>query len=195
MELLKHKLPLVILTAVAVLNLSTAGSAQVQMSRTPDKTSNPAAAMFPLDELKPGMKGVAHTVFAGTELQEFGVEILGVLNGYTGPRQATIIARLSGPNIDKTGVFAGLSGSPVFIDHRLVGAVAYSFPFAKEPICGITPIKQMIDIFEPGNLKPRTNSEPRSVSFTEMAMGAWKAVMPKAVTAMPMVAAVSATSP
>src|SRR5438105_14278545 len=94
---------------------------------------------YPLEDIRPGQKGVARTVFAGSEPQEFGVEILGVLPGYTGPRQSTIIARLSGANVDKTSVFAGMSGSPVFIDDRLVGAIAYSFPFAKEPICGITP--------------------------------------------------------
>jgi hypothetical protein len=58
--------------------------------------------------------------------------------------------------VDRTGVFAGMSGSPVFIDNKLVGAIAYSFPFSKEPICGITPIKQMIDIFEQGRDKPKT---------------------------------------
>src|SRR5437762_11153889 len=114
------------------------------------------------------MKGVARTVFAGSEPQEFGVEILGVLPGFTGPRQSTIIARLSGANVDKTSVFAGMSGSPVFIDDRLVGAIAYSFPFAKEPICGITPIKQMIDNFERGNDKPKRNTEARAKSFPQL---------------------------
>ncbi|HKP47847.1 MAG TPA: SpoIVB peptidase S55 domain-containing protein, partial [Pyrinomonadaceae bacterium] len=94
------------------------------------------ARLFPLEELRPGMKGVARTVFSGTEPQEFGVEILGILPGFPGPRQSGIIARLTGPNVEKTGVFAGMSGSPVYIDNRLVGAIAYSFPFSKEPIAG-----------------------------------------------------------
>src|SRR5207244_9398179 len=93
--------------------------------------------LFPLEEVAPGMKGVARTVFAGSVPQEFTLEILGVLPGFTGPRQSTILAKLSGPGVDRTGVFAGMSGSPVFIDDRLVGAIAYSFPFSKEPICGI----------------------------------------------------------
>src|SRR3979411_3254836 len=122
------------------------------------------------------MKGIARTVFAGTEPQEFSLEILGVLPGFTGPRQTTIIARLSGTNVDKTGVFAGMSGSPVFIDDRLVGAIAYSFPFSKEPICGITPIRQMIDIFAQGNEKPKS-SEARAVTFTSLAT--WKPSLPK----------------
>src|SRR6184192_4596991 len=125
--------------------------------------------LFDLDELRPGMKGVARTVFSGSEPQEFNLEILGLLAGFSGPRQSTIIARLSGPNVARTGVFAGMSGSPVFIDNKLVGAIAYSFPFAKEPICGITPIKQMTDIFEQGSEKPKGATEPRAVSFSQLA--------------------------
>src|SRR6185369_11806207 len=107
--------------------------------------------IFALEDLRPGMKGTARTVFSGTETQEFGVEVLGVLPGFPGPRQSAIIARLSGSNVDRTGVFAGMSGSPVYIDGKLVGAIAYSFPFSREPIAGITPIKQMIDLFNKGS--------------------------------------------
>jgi len=157
-------------------------------------TGSNATALFPLEELKPGMKGVARTVFSGSEPQEFGIEILGVLNGYTGPRQSTIIAKLSGPNVDRTGVFAGMSGSPVFIDNKLVGAIAYSFPFSKEPICGITPIKQMIDIFEPGKDKPKT-TEARAVSFSSLARADWKPSLPKqSVTATSLIAPVASNS-
>src|SRR4030095_9745775 len=126
-----------------------------------------APELFPLEDLRPGMKGTARTVFAGSETQEFGVEVLGVLPGFPGPRQSAIIARLSGSNVEKTGVFAGMSGSPVYIDGKIVGAIAFSFPFSKEAIAGITPIKQMIDLFDQGsgndNLKPK---EPRVVSFS-----------------------------
>ena len=82
-----------------------------------------AAELFPLEDLRPGMKGTARTVFTGSETQEFNVEILGILPGFPGPRQSAIIARLSGSNVDKTGVFAGMSGSPVYIDGKIVGAV------------------------------------------------------------------------
>ena len=68
--------------------------------------------------------------------------------GAIGPRQDLIVGRISGGGADRTAVFAGMSGSPVYIDGRLVGAISYSFPFSKEPICGITPIEQMISIFE-----------------------------------------------
>src|SRR5260370_16051828 len=140
------------------------------------------------------MKGTARTVFSGTTAEEFGVEILGVLPGFPGPRQSAIIARLSGANVEKTGVFAGMSGSPVYIDGKLVGAIAFSFPFAKEPIAGITPIKQMIDIFEHGREGSGT-SEPRSQSFAQLASTELKFSMPKqTVTSGPMIASVSGGS-
>lgn len=157
----------------------------------------PDARLFPIEDVKPGMKGVARTVFSGTEPEEFGVEILGVLPGFPGPRQSAIIARLSGANAERTGVFAGMSGSPVYIDGRLVGAIAFSFPFSKEPIAGITPIKQMIDLFERGSDRnTREASEPRTFSFRELASTDWKPNMPKpAVTGSPLIASVAANSP
>ena len=153
--------------------------------------------LFVLEDLRPGMKGVGRTVFSGAEPQEFGVEILGVLPGFPGPRQSAIIAKLTGSNVEKTGVFAGMSGSPVYIDGRLVGAIAFSFPFSKEPIAGITPIKQMIDIFEKGSVnetqRPR---EPRAISFAQLASTEWKPTLPKpAFTGAPLIAPVSAGSP
>jgi hypothetical protein len=160
-------------------------------------TSDKDPRLFALEDLRPGMKGVARTVFSGTGTEEFGVEILGVLPGFPGPRQSAIIARLSGSNVEKTGVFAGMSGSPVYVDGRLVGAIAFSFPFSKEPIAGITPIKQMIDIFEKGKTdetqRPRS---PRLVSFAQLAATEWKMDLPRqAVTATSLIAPVSAGSP
>src|SRR5690242_14955645 len=128
-----------------------------------------APAIFPLEDLRPGMKGTARTVFSGTEPEDFGVEVLGVLPGFPGPRQSAIIAKLSGANAERTGVFAGMSGSPVFIDGKLVGAIAFSFPFSKEPIAGITPIKQMIDLFNKGSENENKPKEPRAVSFSQLA--------------------------
>ncbi len=99
---------------------------------------------FKLEDLRPGMKGMGKTCYQGSKPEEFQVEILGVLHGVN-PGSNAVLARLSGVQIDKTGVFEGMSGSPVFIDGKLLGAVAFSFTFAKEPICGITPIQEMID--------------------------------------------------
>ena len=101
---------------------------------------------FPVDELKPGMVGIGRTVFEGDRLDEFKVHILGVLRNVIGPRRNLILARLEGGPLAKTGVIAGMSGSPVYIDGRLVGAVSYSLgQFSKEPIAGITPIDEMIE--------------------------------------------------
>ena len=159
--------------------------------------SSPDPRLFPLEDLRPGMKGTSWTVFSGTEPEEFGVEILGVLPGYPAPRQTAILARLSGKNVDRTGVFAGMSGSPVYIDGKLVGAIAFSFPFAKEAIAGITPIKQMIDIFERGSEgRTRSPQQPHAVSFTQLASTDWKMSLPQpVVTAAPLVASVATGSP
>ncbi len=89
------------------------------------------------------MKGIGRTVFNGSRIDEFQVEILGVLDN-AGPRQSIILARLSGGPLAETGVLQGMSGSPVYIDGKLVGAVAMAFAFAKEPIAGIRPIEDML---------------------------------------------------
>ena len=109
-------------------------------------TTPAATTMFPVDELKPGMIGVGRTVFEGDRLDEFKVHILGVLRNVIGPSRNLILARLEGGPLAHTGVIAGMSGSPVYIDGRLVGAVSYSLgAFSKEPIAGITPINEMIE--------------------------------------------------
>jgi hypothetical protein len=174
--------------------LVVTGIANAQRVVAPFANGTP---LFPLEDIRPGMKGTARTVFSGTEAEDFGVEVLGVIPGFPGPRQSAIIARLSGANAERTGVFAGMSGSPVFIDGKLVGAIAFSFPFSKEPIAGITPIKQMIDLFNKGseneNLKPR---EPRAVSFSQLASTEWKPSLPKpAVSSVSLVSPVAANSP
>jgi len=101
---------------------------------------------FPVDELKAGMVGIGKTVFEGDRLDEFKVHILGVLRNVIGTRRNLILARLEGGPLANTGVIAGMSGSPVYIDGRLVGAVSYSLgQFSKEPIAGITPIDEMTE--------------------------------------------------
>ena len=104
--------------------------------------------VFPLSEVAAGQRGVGKTVFSGAEVEEFEVQVLGVLEN-VGPRQSLILGRLSGGPLGRTGVMAGMSGSPVYIDGRLAGAVAFSFPFAKEPLAGIRPIEEMTAGVEP----------------------------------------------
>src|SRR6266478_4177001 len=105
-----------------------------------------ATAFFPLADIKAGMHGVGKTVFSGDRIEEFQVEILGVLENI-GPKQSLILARLSGGPLETTGVMQGMSGSPVYIEGKLVGAVEMAFPFAKDPIAGIRPIQDMVRTF------------------------------------------------
>ncbi len=183
----------VFLTAV-VLGVSAGSFANAQAPNGNTKSTDPR--LFALEDLRPGMKGVARTVFSGAEKQEFEVEILGVLPGFPAPRQSAIIGRLSGSNVERTGVFAGMSGSPVYIDGKLVGAIAFSFPFSKVPIAGITPIQQMIDLFGEGANETQKPKEPRPISFSQLASTEWKPVLPKpAVTAMPLITPVAPSSP
>src|SRR5262249_38661163 len=105
----------------------------------PSREGQPkSTAPWAVEDVKRGMKGHGKTVLLGTKIETFQVEILGVLRN-TSPGRDLILARLSGIGLDKTGVIAGMSGSPVYIDGRLLGAVAYAWPFGKEPIAGITP--------------------------------------------------------
>jgi len=102
--------------------------------------------LMPVDEIKPGMVGTGQTVFKGAELTEFKAHIIGVLKNVQGPQRSLILAKLEGGPLAETGVIAGMSGSPVYVDGRLIGAVSYAIgSFAKEPIAGITPIAEMID--------------------------------------------------
>src|SRR3954447_9574353 len=107
----------------------------------------PAATLqMGISEIRPGMVGIGRTVFDGTHVEEFRANILGVLENAIGTRRNLILARLEGGPLANTGVIAGMSGSPVYIDGKLIGAVSYSLgQFSKEPIAGITPIAEMTD--------------------------------------------------
>lgn len=96
-----------------------------------------------VDEVKAGQRGYGLSVFAGSEPERFEVEVVGVVRNQFGPGLSHILARLTGKGLEKSGVANGMSGSPVFIDGRLAGAVAFSWPFSHEAIAGITPIESM----------------------------------------------------
>lgn len=155
------------------------GQTQAKLSEKIASGKSSRTQFFPLSDLKEGMRGTARTVFRGSEPEEFNVEILGIVPGAIGPKQDLIVARISGGSADRTSVFAGMSGSPVYIDGKLVGAISYSFPFSKEPLCGITPIEQMIAIFEHNQKENRKSQTPRAVSFAELASTNWKPEFPK----------------
>jgi hypothetical protein len=118
-----------------------------------------------VNDVRAGMKGEGRTVLKGTKIQTFQAEILGVMKN-TSPGRDLILCRLSGLDLDKTGVIAGMSGSPVYIDGKLLGAVAYAWPFGKEPIAGITPFCQMhqyAESFEQKDLADAVKSTPISL--------------------------------
>jgi len=108
-----------------------------------------------IQEIRPGMVGIGRTVFEGTRVEEFKVHVLGVLENVIGTHRNLILARLEGGPLANTGVIAGMSGSPVYIDGRLVGAVSYALgQFSKEPIAGITPIAEMTDATAFNGVRP-----------------------------------------
>ncbi|HEX8616089.1 MAG TPA: SpoIVB peptidase S55 domain-containing protein [Thermoanaerobaculia bacterium] len=124
-----------------------------------------AAEKMPLSQVHKGMKGYGLTVFEGNAVEKFDVEILGVLNN-VGPDQNLILAKVDHPVIARAGVIAGMSGSPIFIDGKVIGALAYAWQFAKEPVAGITPIDEMLRISSrvspagasPAGAAPRMNA-------------------------------------
>lgn len=144
---------LAMLSPLAVLPASGAPAAPAVHSAAPaaPETKPAATPMLPIDQIHAGMQGVAKTVFEGSNLEEFKVEILGVMKNAVGPQQDLILARLHGEKVEYTGVVSGMSGSPVYVDGKLIGAVSYRLgSFAKEAIAGITPIADMLKLVGPG---------------------------------------------
>ncbi|HEX3583008.1 MAG TPA: SpoIVB peptidase S55 domain-containing protein, partial [Thermoanaerobaculia bacterium] len=162
-------------------------------------------SVMPLSQIQKGMKGYGVTVFEGNKLEKFDVEIVGVMTNIA-PDQDMILARVSNPVTDHAGIIAGMSGSPVYIDGKVIGALAYGWQFAKDSICGITPINEMLKIASRGGnianaeiaaatpritgaefLKALGNNKPEAVfdkiatSFNAKAMSAWSGAKPIAV--------------
>src|SRR5438045_3325451 len=134
-------------------------SMAVAQSATPVAAPRVAPEILKVSEIHRGMRGVAYTVFEGVKPEPMEVEVLGILPNLNGPKSDLILARLHGEKVEYTGVVAGMSGSPVYIDGKLVGAISYRIgQFSKEPICGITPIEEMLEI----DALDRTQPEPIS---------------------------------
>src|SRR6202045_406444 len=106
-----------------------------------------AVETIPVSQIHAGMHGFAYTVFQGTKPEPMGVEVLGVLKNANGPKGDIILVRLTGSKAEYSGVVAGMSGSPVYFDGKLAGALAFRIgEFSKEPIAGVTPIADMLEI-------------------------------------------------
>src|SRR5713226_1632844 len=115
--------------------------------------------ILPLDQVKPGMTGVAYTIFAGDKIEPFDIEVIGILPNLMGPKQSIILVELHGDKAEHTGVVAGMSGSPVYIDGKLMGALSLKFGvFVKEPLAGVTPIQDILSIPTGDSLNPKTLS-------------------------------------
>lgn len=119
--------------------------------------------ILPLSQVRPGMQGVAYTVFQGTKPEPMALEVLGILRNALGPKNDLILIRLQGEKPDYTGVVAGMSGSPVYVDGKLLGALSYRIGvFTKEPIAGVTPIEQMLEINELDRTLPAITAADRN---------------------------------
>src|SRR5580658_10377715 len=114
--------------------------------------------IFPLDQIKPGMTGVAYTIFAGDQIESIDLEVIGVMPNFMGPKQDIILVQLKGPKVEHTGVVAGMSGSPVYIEGKLAGALSLKLgQFSKEPLAGVTPIENILSL--PGGQPPAIRAD------------------------------------
>src|SRR6202790_5841458 len=103
--------------------------------------------IFPLSQVKPGMTGEALTIFAGDQIEKFDLVVIGVMPNFLGPKESIILVQLLGPKVEHTGVVAGMSGSPVYFEGKLAGALSLKLGiFAKEPLAGVTPIENMLSL-------------------------------------------------
>src|SRR5579863_7048272 len=119
--------------------------------------------IFPLSQVQPGMKGEGYTIFAGDQIEKFDLVVIGVMPNFLAPKESIILAQLVGPKVEHTGVVAGMSGSPIYIDGKLVGALSLKLgQFSKEPLAGITPIENILSLpkGQPGTM--RAGSAPFS---------------------------------
>ena len=132
----RRRLLVAALTLAAGLGLGAPG-------RAPAGEPNPST-YWKVDEIKPGMKGTGRTVMVGTKLEEFGAEVLGVMKDVS-PGRDMVLCRLTGCNLEHAGIIQGMSGSPIYVDGKLLGAVAFAWEFAKDPIAGVTPFAQMVE--------------------------------------------------
>jgi hypothetical protein len=169
----------------------TTGLASTLEKQTRDTETSPSslfdpAKMMRVTDLRPGMKGYGLTVFSGIHPERFDVEIIGVHHRRF-PGDDMILCQLSHPVLRDIGVVAGMSGSPVFVDDKLIGAVAYGWTYAKEPLAGVTPIETMLRVMEvtQANLRDPEEDAPGSLEsfrlYQEMRETVTVRPLPKAI--------------
>ena len=149
-------------------------------AQKPDSVQPPQT--IPVSQIHAGMRGVAYTVFEGVKPESMDVEVLGVLHNVNGPKGDVILVRLHGQKVEYTGVVAGMSGSPVYLDGKLAGALAFRIgEFSKEPIAGVTPIADMLEI----NALDRSPAEETAAVKPSIDVVAGKTSGPGAFSALP----------
>jgi hypothetical protein len=148
-------------TALALTTFFTCSygqSAQAQLADATPAAAPVSAPLMPVAEVRPGMTGTAYTIFAGSQVEAFPLDVIGVMPNFLGPGQAIILVQLKGAKAEHTGVVAGMSGSPVYIDGKLAGALSLKLgTFTKEPIGGVTPIE---DVIHPQRELAQTQAAP-----------------------------------
>jgi hypothetical protein len=129
----------------------------------PDSTE-----IMPVSQVRAGMQGYAYTIFAGDTIEKFDLEVLGVLPNFLGPKQSIILVQLKGPKVEHTGVVAGMSGSPVYLEGKLAGALSLKLGiFTKEAIAGVTPIE---DVLRPPTESATAQANPQQFSLPNNAL-------------------------
>jgi len=152
----------------------------IAVAQKPDSAQTPPT--IPVSQIHVGMRGVAYTVFQGVKPESMEVEVLGVLRNVNGPKGDVILVRLHGQKVEYTGVVAGMSGSPVYIDGKLAGALAFRIgEFSKEPIAGVTPIADMLEI----NALDRSPAEETAAVKPAISVIAGKTASPGEISTMP----------
>jgi hypothetical protein len=166
--------------ALLVVSLSFPSCTFAQKSVSAPVPQNPQ--IIAVSQIHPGMRGVAYTVFQGVKPEAMDVEVLGVLHNTNGPKGDVILVRLHGQKVEYTGVVAGMSGSPVYIEGKLAGALAFRIgEFSKEPIAGVTPIADMLEI----SALDRSPAEETAASKPSISVVAGKSASPGEISALP----------
>src|ERR1700747_3215701 len=155
---------------------------QVATAAETPTSSSLSTPIITVDQIHPGMRGVAYTVFKGTQPEPMDVEVLGVLRNMNGPKGDIILIRLHGEKAEYTGVVAGMSGSPVYFNGKLAGALAFRIgEFSKEPIAGVTPIADMLEI----NALDKSPAEEASATKPSITNASGKTSGPGIANALP----------
>src|SRR6266705_398747 len=119
--------------------------------------------VLPLSQIRAGMQGYAYTIIPGDQVEKVDLEVIGVMDNFLGPKQSIILVQLKGPKVEHTGVVAGMSGSPVYLDGKLAGALSLKLGiFTKEPIAGVTPIQ---DVLNPPSQPPAAQAAPQQLGI------------------------------